>query len=96
MSSNETRRVMVAVGWLEMAAQGSDAQAEDCKKALQRVIEGFSDRGNKFTDEERERAMAALDAAYDWRHERVAKFIVGMEEAFSMNLEDAKDLIRKR
>lgn len=96
MSDATVRRVLIAVAFLEIAAQANDARPVDVGNAIERVIAGFREVPKSFSDEQRARAIAAIEAAYVWRQARVAAFLEEMNDAFATGVEDAKDLINRR
>lgn len=96
MSDATVRRVLIAVAFLEIAAQANDARPVDVGNAIERVVAGFREVPKSFSDEQRARAIAAIESAYVWRQARVAAFLEEMNDAFATGLEDAKDLINRR
>lgn len=96
MSSNVVARTMVAVSFLEIAAQGTDAQPIDVGRALERVVSGFRESPSLFSEDQKARAVAAIEAAYVWRGARIAAFLRDMNDAFAEDLESSKDLIMRR
>lgn len=96
MSGNTVARTMVAVSYLEIAAQGTDAQPADIRRAVDRVMEGYREAAKLFGDEQRARTVAAIAAIYEWRQARVAAFLESMNDAFATDFEDIRDLVMRR
>lgn len=96
MNVNHVQRTLIAIAFLEIAAQAMDAAPVDIGRAIERVLEGFREAPKSFSEEHKARAVAALTAIYEWREGRVAAFLHSMNDAFATDLRDAKDLIMRR
>lgn len=96
MTTSVVVRTMVAVRFLEIAAQEQAASPSDIGRAIERVVSGFRDAAGAFDDGQRSRAVAALEAIYGWRQARIAAFLREMDDAFAVDLESSKDLIMRR
>lgn len=96
MSADVVRRALIAMSYLEIAAQGLDQDPSTVKSAIERVVGAFRECAGSFSAEQRARAVAALEAIYSWRQARIAAFLESMNDAFAVDLEEAKDLISRR